>query len=266
MSYNKKSPSKTIIETTKKIQEEYKIYRNNLEPDTKSVILTEEMFAKLKKTVQFEINMDYVYVPQEILNENLCIDFIRHNYYNFQNVPKELITKKMCHFAIKKNGWSIKNIPKELLTEKMCIASLINCKFDDEKYPCDYFKHIPQELLTEKLCLVALEKDVYNIKYFPHIIMTKEMCSIIINKKPFGIEHFIENIIPKNLLTEDLYLKVIKLGGYYIRSMYEDLLTKKICIESLKKNVENFKYIPKSVLEKYFPGATCATNIIEPLK
>jgi hypothetical protein len=105
-----------------------------------------------------------------ILNEEKCVDIVRHNASFLQYIPEKFCNKPVYEAALNSNTVNLRLIPEEisneLLTEAKCLAII--------EYDYKQLLNVPSKFFNETFCLAAVEKNKAVLTYVPNEFITED--------------------------------------------------------------------------------------------
>lgn len=190
--------------------------------------------------------------PYEFITQELCDKAIlaRDKHFQMWAIPKEFRTPQLVKSAIKTWGININHIPNEEKTPELIdlaiktYGSALEC-FDENDRTYERcvtavsndglaLMYVPIKHRDMCVCTLAVQNRGCVLRYVPPEYR-KQLYTIALNSEFSAIEH-----IPKEERTEDMYkiamqFKGMGTTGYALRYLPDNLKTREVCIEFIKR-------------------------------
>lgn len=228
----------------------------------------------------------FKYMPQDLMTECMCIQFIKFNdecacreLFNWkchcddftciipdrlktQRICKKIVKKRPLHLkffdkyifdeelyknAVKKNPRCIMYIPKKLRTKNICQPVIDHQYFYDSKL----WSYIPKDVMSESNYIDLLNNHPdFNLDNVPKDKRTIEICKIGICSNTKWINEI--EVIPKNILiNKEIFTLVMMRDKTILKYVPDDLKTEELCLLAINNHGDSIKYIPsKMITEK----------------
>ena len=135
-----------------------------------------------------------VYIPEEIVDNDICIKAIKNDEHEILYIPEFLKNKEFYMNAAKINGKIIGLIPKEFIDKDMCIEAVKSRK--------NVLASVPKEFRDNDVCRTAIKKDGESVRHIPeNLINYRELCIEAIKNDCDVIMS-----IPRHMLTSNMLM------------------------------------------------------------
>ncbi len=193
----------------------------------------------------------YEFIPEKFKNYNYYFNAIKNNYISFDKVPKNILSKTFINdlLIIKINAYNFYDITNDTLYSYCKIDTIPTEYFDEDLYifmlsneikidlPIK-FKSFKNLLLINNLSVVDIPIEVENID---------TLYSIILSTKPNEIQN-----IPINLLSNKLCMISVSKDISNLQYIPIEFQTKELCKFAFQINTqEAFKYIKINIYELF---------------
>ncbi len=197
---------------------------------------------------------DLIYIPKELQTLEIIKIPVIHSGINIQYVRDDLITAELCNLAIKNTKESIKYFDKKFQTKIM----VKNCIY----YNINLFTYIDDSFKTDVLCEYVINLNGEYLNCVPTYLITKQMCKKAMLKNGL-LEH-----VPKGFITQKI-VNSIPIQNIYKSYKYipVHMFNKKMIMELLKSHNEHFlDEVIKNITPEYIFKIIDKDDIISILK
>jgi|GEM_PF-732021 len=138
------------------------------------------------------------YVPEDVLDPELCLEAIRVNAEQLRFVPAPLRDEALCLAAVTQQGSVLNHVPWAVRTRALCLEALRHggllhdvpealrdeelCRAAVEEK--DTLTHVPFALLTEALCRGLVAREPRALLDVPHALRDEAMCTVAVAQDP----------------------------------------------------------------------------------
>jgi hypothetical protein len=198
-----------------------------------------------KYNVSYEAALSYIKnggslanIKDELKTKELCLEAVKLRGHYFNYVPEKLIDEDICLAALRTDDFTLEIMPKHLKTREFYLKAItVNPKA---------IYYVPKESRTYEMCLIAM-KALGDLSFVPVNLMTPELCQIAVMKHGSNL-----NKIPPKLITYELCLEAVKRDGYTLHSVpYEMRLQfPELSMEAVKTDGYALQGVPKVFFEQ----------------
>ena len=179
-----------------------------------------------------KLNMDYEMIPELYRNDDFLVPFLKHNPNEIDYIEEEDLSQEMVLAVI--SGQKQKFLPGAFMNEKTALVAL--------ERGVSVFGNLPYALITESVYKQAKEKFSSEPEW--NELEQEHGANAYICWSNFSQ-------IWEVFLTEEVCLEALENDiDIELRELPVRFRTKKICKAALKKDIDNFPYIPKEHLTK----------------
>lgn len=165
-------------------------------------------------------NCDFInYVPKNFLTHSFYFKLLKNNLYTINYMPDKYITYSMALYLCKHDKEQIVNISRSYINNYCKSRKLLSYAV---KANCDNFVYLPEYLTKSK-------KRTYDF-FMSHVKYIFDFGVL-----PGG------NISGKKI--NNLIVQVLSYNGFLLGQLYDNQKTKQMCLNAIKYNHENFKFI-----------------------
>ncbi|WP_434384631.1 DUF4116 domain-containing protein [Melittangium boletus] len=150
------------------------------------------------------------YVPEDVLDLELCLEAVRVDAEQLYLVPEPLRTEEVCLAAVKRWGFLLPQVPWAVRTRALGLEALRRggaledvpealrdeelCRVAVEEN--DTLAHVPFALRTEALCRELVARQPRALAAVPHALRDAAMCSAAMNQDPSLRRHVPASVRP----------------------------------------------------------------------
>lgn len=162
------------------------------------------------------------FIPQELIDYNLCLKAVEQNGLNVQYVPLEFQTPELLKVAVLDDGNSLSFIKNQ--TTELCLLG-----FTEDSNPIEHvlnknyeiyfqmvktkpktFKDVPVKFRDDKMCMMAVKSDGLNLEYCPR--QSFELCRIAVENNVYAFNFCFYR-------DEEMLLSALKKDGSIIKTI-----------------------------------------------
>jgi hypothetical protein len=195
-------------------------------------------FIYISIIIMYNLNHDILSIIIPLSTNQNCFLVCKQWYDNFK---RNLLRCSTCHKITKiydKEIWATDD--DEYCHEYKGTTEEYKVLKDMIKFIPYFFNKIPKQ--THKLCEMAINLDNNNIQYVRNEFKDNKIC-FMIAKLGYIM------CIPKEVVTEDMYIEVVKYNGYLFTSIPKTKITPLICLEAVKKSGDILRHINEQTEE-----------------
>ncbi len=200
-------------------------------------------------------------IPKKFIDKELCKKAL---YVEIEFVPQEILDYEICYDAVSKNCREFEKIPNKYKDEEMHIIAITSgaldkygLKFSSKYYTASYIKkaidktiqtlnHIPVELVDKEIYDYT-GKKYGNTPKWKEIISTHNRDSYkILGKQKYNYD--VLDHVWKVFWDEKYLLDVIKNADIKLYAIPQELITEKIAEIAFEKDKFNFTWMPKQFM------------------
>ncbi|MBM7112843.1 DUF4116 domain-containing protein [Archangium primigenium] len=117
------------------------------------------------------------YVPEDVLDVELCLEAMRVGAEQLYLVPEPLRTEAVCLAAVKQWGFLLPQVPWAVRTRAVCLEALRRG---------GALEDVPEALRDEELCRVAVDEDgpLNALPSVPFALRTEALCREMVARQP----------------------------------------------------------------------------------
>ena len=191
-------------------------------------------------------------VKHKFKNEEVCLGFVKQDYYNLKFVPLKFKTFDLCLIAVKIDGCALKFVPQNLKTMEMCLAALNSCG--------KAMEFVPSKFMNQEFCLSVIEKnmlDGYILEFVPADIINLEICLLAVKKSGYALK-----FVPPNIINVEICLIAINLNGSSLEFVPSNIITMEMCLIAIKDNnvYAPLEYVPRKFQTKELVNLAVENN------
>jgi hypothetical protein len=171
-------------------------------------------------------------------------------------IPPELLNEDLYKFAIINEPHSFKYVPDKLRNEDLCKLTIL--KSNDYNY---IIKFVPEIIKECIYCDKDLWKNLillnsFNIQNLPNTFRDNELCKLAIINSDLNIIDAIINFIPDNLkdiskdTNKDIWETIISKKGFNLKDVPPEFIDKNICNIAINNWNGILKYVPPKLRDK----------------
>lgn len=164
-----------------------------------------------------------VYVPDEIITEQMCEGALNQNLYSFKYIPTRFVNPEMCKRVLGKWGNLLEYIPKAMKTQELCDIAT--------KTQGSSIMYVPEEFKTFEMCKKCVDEDACMLEYVPDKFKTR-LSSGAVNQDCRALEFVLEKDKTIELCADALWQDPSAV--MYIPRSIIDLCEKEVCLRRLQ--------------------------------
>lgn len=177
------------------------------------------------------------FIPDEMKTSEMYEEIAKKHPKPFSllnSIPSNLITPQIYIELVKKDGQILEKIPEEMKTKEICLEAIKNG---------GKLKFVPKELRNSEIY-------IYNINIFVNQALDADELDDE-EELENGISKYFNNI-PAEMKSNDFWKKLIGVNGYFLKYVPEEIKTKDLCLEAVKKFPHSIEHIPKKFITSEF--------------
>lgn len=171
-----------------------------------------------------------------------------------KHVPLNMRNIQLCKDAVKSSIMALPYVPEKFLDQKEFKEVIDKYKLAVEHYG-PILNSLPESKRDLESCIKAVKNDWRAVKFVPDKFLDRSEFKDAIATCRKEIENDWRNLehAPKKMIKDGEFNHAIKKCHDAIRKDYslmnkvrDELLTQDLCLEAVKKNLNNFNYIPRA--------------------
>lgn len=165
-------------------------------------------------------------IPNEFMNAEMSMNAVNDDGMALEHVPEKFYSNALFERAIENDGWALQFVPEQHKTKEICQLALVQVlNMDYEGHAI--VKYIPYPDIGLNIFKDAV--DIYDasdiLKTFPKEIINKEIALEAIKQDIDCL-----GLIPQETKTADFYNEAVKINGWMLQYVPEDMKTPQICL------------------------------------
>lgn len=194
---------------------------------------------------------DLLFVPEELVDERLCLSAVASCGEMLRAIPEEMRTRAVCLAACLDDGKAFAHVPEELRTREFCLEAIgkwagkaffdaVPQKFWFDRMFCllaartaaiNLLDRMPPAAQTVPVCLASVRCDGLAIQFVPRDRMTRDICLAAVQRNPEAIR-----FVPARMQDEALCLAAVKASPRALLHITEAGKTVLVCTEALLRD------------------------------
>lgn len=189
---------------------------------------------------------------------------VRRNGLNLKYVPEQYRDAALCMIAVESDGEAIVEVPQKILLgdcgRKICLTAVLN------DYRGHVLSFVPDCYLKGRegraLCEAAVRANGYALEHVPKHLISTELAKLAIeasfpvretlwpdgshSKRSFYSSSCpVLLFVPKNCMSSELISLSVRLYPESLRCVPDELLSRDLCFEIIKRDPMNLRFVPK---------------------
>jgi hypothetical protein len=236
------------------------------------------------KAILKPYNNSLEHFPKELIDHGLAQGAVMLNPYNLEyspynrlleNFPKDLVNQKIVEVAVELNPYNLQYIYS--LDKGLDLREVYKSVLKPYN---NSLEHFPRELIDHGLAEVAIELNVFNLRYLPDDLLTEDVYRSILESYNNSLEDFpvelvdyhlarvavmvnIENLQYLSDEFDDIYKLALEIYDNSLAQFPEHLMNLRLAKLAIGVDIHNLRHLPTEFLSQEALSNILLGSIIE---